>query len=157
MASSSPTVAQMDLSEQVEGTVNRITYQSEEDPAIPSSGCSRRPARIFVTVVGSLPGIAAGEAVVLSGWWQHHRRHGRRYEAVNSRLVLPATVAGIKKYLGSGLIKGIGPVIAERIVNYFGDETLSVIDVEPARLREVPSSAPSASTSSRGPRSSSRP
>lgn len=141
MATSSLAVAQPGLSEQVEGTVDRITYQSEETGYTvlrlqPASGAD------LVTVVGNLPGIAAGEAVVLSGWWQHHPTHGRQFKAINYRLVLPATVAGIKKYLGSGLIKGIGPVIAERIVDYFGDETLSVIDVEPARLREVPSLGP---------------
>jgi exodeoxyribonuclease V alpha subunit len=127
--------------EQLEGSIDRITFQNVETGytvarlALPKGGDP-------VTVVGDLPGLRAGEAVLLTGWWQQHPAHGRQFKATNYRLLLPATVEGIRKYLGSGLVKGIGPVTADRIVSYFGAETLEVIDTQPARLREVPSLGP---------------
>ena len=126
---------------ELEGSIDHITYQSDETGY---TVARLQPARggETVTVVGQLPGIRAGEAVVLFGWWQEHQRHGRQFKATNYRLMLPATIEGIRKYLGSGLIKGIGPVTADRIVDYFGADTLSIIDSEPLRLREVPSLGP---------------
>jgi exodeoxyribonuclease V alpha subunit len=67
-----------------------------------------------------------------------HARHGRQFKAEHCEQVLPATLEGIRRYLGSGLIKGIGPVSAERIVDAFGEDTLDVIEEAPRRLREVP-------------------
>ena len=91
----------------------------------------------MVPVIGNMLGINVGESVELTGAWIAHPQYGRQFKAEPVRTVLPATIAGIEKYLGSGLIKGIGPVTAKRIVRKFGLDTLQVIEEEPQRLREV--------------------
>ncbi len=91
----------------------------------------------LVTVVGSLPEINPGESLRLEGVWTTHPRYGRQFKAERCEQVLPATAEGIKRYLGSGLIKGVGPVTAGRIVQRFGVDTLRVLDEEPQRLREA--------------------
>src|SRR5690349_528705 len=93
--------------EQLEGSIDRITFQSPET-GYTVARLALAKGGDPVTVVGDLPGIRAGEAVLLTGWWQHHAAHGRQFKAINYRLLLPATVEGIRKYLGSGLVKGIG-------------------------------------------------
>ena len=92
----------------------------------------------LVTIVGTLTGVAAGEALELTGLWQNHSQHGWQFKVENYRSVLPATEQGIRKYLGSGLIKGIGPKTADKIVALFGVETLDVLEVNPDRLLKVP-------------------
>jgi exodeoxyribonuclease V alpha subunit len=83
-------------------------------------------------------GVNVGESVELSGRWTVHAEYGRQFQVEQMRTVLPATVAGMEKYLGSGLIKGVGPEMAKRIVRHFGVETLEVIEQQPQRLIEVP-------------------
>ncbi len=83
-------------------------------------------------------GVNIGESVELTGRWTVHPDHGKQFTVEQMRTVLPATVAGMEKYLGSGLIRGVGPVTAKRIVGFFGVETLNVIEQEPERLHEVP-------------------
>lgn len=122
--------------ETLEGTVERVTYYSDE------TGYAvirlQPPGRsTLVTVVGNLPEVNPGEYLRLSGNWMTHPQHGRQFKAEDCQQVLPATVEGIRKYLGSGLIKGIGPVTAGRIVKKFGLETLRVIEEEPDRLLGV--------------------
>lgn len=122
--------------ETLEGTVERVTYYSDE------TGYAvirlQPPGRSsLVTVVGNLPEVNPGEYLRLSGNWMTHPQHGRQFKAEDCQQVLPATVEGIRKYLGSGLIKGIGPVTAGRIVKKFGLETLRVIEEEPDRLLGV--------------------
>ncbi|MDP9792444.1 exodeoxyribonuclease V alpha subunit [Catenuloplanes nepalensis] len=78
----------------------------------------------------------------LQGWWSSHPQYGRQFEVVSYATVLPATIQGIRRYLGSGLIKGIGPVFAERIVEHFGLDTLQIIEDEAGRLVEVPGLGP---------------
>ncbi len=78
----------------------------------------------------------------MQGVWKAHPQYGRQFEVRGYTTVLPATIQGIRRYLGSGLIKGIGPKMAERIVDRFGDDTLRVIEEEPARLVEVPGLGP---------------
>ncbi|MCX7669877.1 MAG: AAA family ATPase, partial [Anaerolineae bacterium] len=90
-----------------------------------------------VPVVGNMLGINVGEAVELQGAWTAHPQYGRQFKAESVRTILPATIAGLEKYLGSGLIKGIGPVTAKRIVRKFGLDTLRIIEETPARLHEV--------------------
>jgi exodeoxyribonuclease V alpha subunit len=90
-----------------------------------------------VTVVGNLPSPTAGEHIKVWGTWKDHPRFGRQLELDRYELHLPATVPGIRSYLGSGLVKGIGPRTADRIVECFGEDTLRVIEEEPERLREV--------------------
>ncbi len=92
----------------------------------------------LVTIVGTLTGVAPGEALELTGLWQQHPQHGWQFKVENYRSILPATTQGIRKYLGSGLIKGIGPKTAEKIVEHFDVETLDVLEENPQRLSEVP-------------------
>ena len=82
-------------------------------------------------------GINVGESVALTGAWAAHPQYGRQFRADTVRTLLPATIAGLEKYLGSGLIKGIGPVTARRIVRKFGLDTLRIVEEEPQRLHEV--------------------
>ena len=96
-----------------------------------------RAASYTVTVVGNLLEVSPGESLRLHGQWTSHARYGRQFQVERYDTVLPATVAGIEKYLGSGLIKGIGPVTARRIVRRFKLDTLRIIEEEPQRLREV--------------------
>lgn len=82
-------------------------------------------------------GASVGESLALQGIWTHHPTHGRQFEIKKFTIQLPATIEGMRKYLGSGLIKGIGPVTAKRIVDFFGLDTLEVIENDIARLNEV--------------------
>lgn len=90
-----------------------------------------------MTVVGNFPSISPGESLRLSGWWTTHPQYGDQFKAVEYAVTRPATIAGIQKYLGSGLIKGVGPVTARRIVEHFKEKTLEVIESEISRLGEV--------------------
>ena len=94
-----------------------------------------------VTVVGAMAAMP-GESVRLDGVWSTHPQYGRQFKFTRYTLVYPATVEGVRKYLGSGLIKGIGPVTAKRIVEHFQLDTLEVIDQAPDRLLEVPGTGP---------------
>ena len=118
------------------GTIERITYHNEENGYTVAQLLPEGQSGT-VTVVGNMLGINIGESVVLTGVWMAHAHYGRQFKAENVQTVLPATAAGMERYLGSGLIKGIGPVTAKRIVRKFGAETLTVIEQEPARLVEV--------------------
>ncbi|NUR89660.1 MAG: ATP-dependent RecD-like DNA helicase, partial [Nonomuraea sp.] len=91
----------------------------------------------FVATGRALSGAQPGETLRLTGEWSHHARHGRRFAVAACERVAPATVRAIRVYLGSGLIRGIGPRLAYAIVDHFGEETLKVIDAEPGRLTEV--------------------
>jgi len=125
----------------LEGTVERITYFNPENGY---SVVRLKPARSadLVTLVGNLPELTPGEHVRLQGQWTAHADYGRQFKAEKCEQTLPATVEGIRRYLGSGLIKGVGPKTADRIVQTFGAETLNVIDLQPDRLREVPDIGP---------------
>ena len=96
-----------------------------------------------VTIVGAMPSARSGEQLRLQGQWTSHPRFGMQFKVHSCETVLPATLQGIEKYLGSGLIKGIGPVMAERIVGRFGTATLDVIGTAPQRLGEVEGIGPS--------------
>ena len=124
------------MQEELKGTVERITYYSEQD-GYTVARFQPEGRSDLVTVVGNLMSVNVGESLRLEGFWTNHPQHGRQFKIVNYQTVLPATVEGIRKYLGSGLIKGIGPVIASRIVKRFGLDTLDVIEHHPHRLREV--------------------
>src|SRR5512141_217995 len=92
----------------------------------------------LATVVGNLPEVSPGEFLQLQGQWSRHPTHGSQFKAEVCEQTLPATLAGIQGYLGSGLIKGIGPKLAERIVAKFKEDTFDVIEQTPERLLEVP-------------------
>lgn len=134
------------MDDTLEGSVERITYYAGDTgfsvlrlkPArrsgIPQGATTRDG---LVTVVGELPEVSPGESLRLTGSWITHAKHGRQFRAEKCQQILPATVEGLRRYLGSGMIKGIGPVMANRIVRKFGVKTLEVIDQDPGRLREV--------------------
>ncbi len=124
------------------GTIERITYHNEENgytvaQLMPERAPTWGGQPQLVTVIGNMLGINVGESVLVEGGWTAHPQYGRQFKADSVRTVLPATIAGLEKYLGSGLIKGVGPVTAHRIVRKFGLDTLHVIENEPARLHEV--------------------
>lgn len=130
------------------GVVERITFHNEETgytvarlmPEV-TTRVPSGPAR-EVTIVGNMLGLNVGECVELQGRWTVHSDYGRQFQVETVRPVLPATIAGLEKYLGSGLIKGVGPVTAHRIVQQFGLDTLTVIEEQPERLVEVPGVGP---------------
>ena len=124
------------MAEKLSGVVERVTFASEETGySVVRLSVKGRPD--LVTAVGNLADVNPGESLELEGVWTHHAQYGRQFKASSYRTVLPATVEGITRYLGSGLIKGIGPVMAERVVNKFGVDTLDVIGNEPQRLLDV--------------------
>ncbi|MCX4757611.1 SF1B family DNA helicase RecD2 [Kitasatospora purpeofusca] len=127
---------------QVEGVLERITYANEETGYTVARVDTGRGGNDLLTVVGALLGAQPGESLRLHGRWGSHPQYGRQFVVENYTTVLPATIQGIQRYLGSGLIKGIGPRFAERIVERFGVDTLEVIEHEPARLIEVPGLGP---------------
>ena len=118
------------------GSVERITFYNEEN-GYTVARLMPDGQEELVTVLGNMLGVNAGEHVRLEGNWAMHPKHGRQFKIEQYHSVLPATAAGIQRYLGSGLVKGIGPEIAKRIVRKFGVDTLTVIEETPERLREV--------------------
>ncbi|WP_106131523.1 SF1B family DNA helicase RecD2 [Pseudosporangium ferrugineum] len=125
----------------LEAVLERLTYVNEETGYTIARVATGRGSDLL-TVVGALLGAQPGESLRLQGWWSSHPQYGRQFEVVSYTTVLPATIQGIRRYLGSGLIKGIGPVFAERIVEHFGLDTLRIIEEEPDRLVEVPGLGP---------------
>ncbi len=129
------------------GTVERITYYNPENGysvlRLQPEKVSRRHALPgqgkdgLVTVVGNLPELSPGEHLRLSGRWHTHPKHGQQFQAELCEQTLPATIAGIESYLGSGMIKGIGPKLAERITVHFKEKTFDIIEEAPDRLLEV--------------------
>jgi len=132
------------------GSVERITFYNPENGytvlrlrpehqkgihAVPKASLSFDG---LATVVGNLPEVSPGEFLQLRGQWNRHPTHGSQFKAEVCEQTLPATIAGIQGYLGSGMIKGIGPKLAERIVGKFKEDTFNVIEQTPERLLEVP-------------------
>ena len=121
----------------VEGIVDRIVYESQD------SGFFVARLRVpdsaqLVTFVGNLMAISPGETVRLRGHWVDDKKFGRQLRTESWETLRPTSIEGIEKYLGSGLIHGIGPAYAKRLIQAFGVDTLTVIDEHPERLREVP-------------------
>jgi exodeoxyribonuclease V alpha subunit len=134
----------------LDGVLERITFANPETGytiarIAPDRGTGRGPVSAsteLVTAVGPLLGAQIGESLRLRGRWSSHVKYGRQFEVHSYTTVLPATEQGIRRYLGSGLIRGIGPVMAERMVNHFGVDIMHIIDDEPGRLVEVPGLGP---------------
>ncbi|NGO67348.1 ATP-dependent RecD-like DNA helicase [Streptomyces boncukensis] len=126
----------------LEGVLERITYANEENGYTVARVDTGRGAGELLTVVGALLGAQVGESLRMEGRWGSHPQYGRQFTVDNYTTVLPATIQGIRRYLGSGLIKGIGPVFADRITEHFGTDTLDVIEQDPGRLIEVPGLGP---------------
>lgn len=131
----------MSGTEKLRGEVERLVYSGDETGY---TVCRLRVpgSRDLATVVGSLPGIQPGEQLNLEGRWHQHPKYGLQFQVSHYTSSLPATANAIRRYLGSSLVRGIGPVLAGRLVNRFGDETLAVIENSPAQLREVPGIGP---------------
>jgi len=119
----------------VEATVVGVLY-SNEDSGWSAVRCRSRSGDRF-TAVGPLLGVIEGDELRLTARWQRHPKYGEQLEVTSYVHVQPSTLEGIKRFLGSGRIRGIGPKMAGRIVRAFGLDTLEVIEHEPERLREV--------------------
>lgn len=118
------------------GHIERLTYQNEETGfTVAKVAVSGRAG--LVTAVGRMIRPLPGELVELKGHWENHPSYGPRFQIEAYETKAPASSAGLKKYLASGLVKGIGPVLAERIVDKFGPETLEILEAKPHRLTEV--------------------
>jgi exodeoxyribonuclease V alpha subunit len=120
----------------IEGAIARITYVSEESQYVVARlEVPGRPES--VTIVGTVLSLTPGETLRVHGRWSHHPKYGEQFKVDRYESVVPATTTGIQKYLGSGMIKGIGPVFAKRLVEAFGEDTLKVIEESPGRLAEI--------------------
>ncbi len=124
------------MAETLSGVIERITFHNL-DNGYCVLRVQARGHRELVTVVGHLSQVIAGEFVEASGEWQVDRQHGQQFKAAELRTTPPHTAAGIEKYLGSGLVKGVGPKYAAKIVEVFGERTLEVIDKSPSFLTQV--------------------
>jgi exodeoxyribonuclease V alpha subunit len=125
----------------LDAVLERVTYANEHTGYTVARVNTPRSDDL-ITVVGPLLGAQPGERLRLQGRWRSHPLYGRQFEVRSYSTLLPATVQGIRRYLGSGLIKGIGPKMAERIVDHFGADTLRVLEEDPGRLRGVPGLGP---------------
>ena len=123
--------------ERLRCVVERITYQNEQN-GYSVIKCAAKGYNDLVTVVGAMPDVHVGSVLTLTGTWKLDAKYGRQFAMETFEETLPATVYGIEKYLGSGLVKGIGPKFAKRIVQEFGAETLNVIEESPDDLIRVP-------------------
>ena len=120
----------------LQGQIERITYTNDEN-GFTIAKVKVYGRRDLVTVVGNLLAPTPGEILKMQGEWATHPKYGEQFQVVHYKSLVPASVTGIEKYLGSGLIKGIGPVMAKRIVKAFGKETLDVIEQEIKKLIDV--------------------
>ena len=127
------------------GVIERIIFFNEENhytiaelrpDVLPAAATKERPEP--VTIVGQLPGVECGETLHLTGEWTRHAQHGAQFKIAGFKSELPSSVYGIRKYLGSGLVPGIGKVYANKIVDAFGTDTFRVLSEESGRLRDVP-------------------
>ncbi len=120
----------------LEGHLEHITYHNKENNytvAKLSLGQARNP----VTIIGHMAGVSPGQSLKIEGHWQTHSKYGQQFKVQSYDVTIPATVDGIRKYLESGAIKGIGPSMADRLVTAFGDETFEIIEKNPERLTEI--------------------
>lgn len=121
---------------EIQGQVERITFHNEEN-GYTIARMKVSGNRELITIVGNLLSITPGEILKLQGEWKNHPKYGEQFLIQSYESVVPASVKGVEKYLGSGLIKGIGPVMAKRLVNKFGIETLEIIEKDIQKLQEV--------------------
>ncbi len=123
--------------ERLQGSVERVTFHSEE-----SGFCvlriKVRGFRDLTTVIGNTASVAAGEYIEAQGNWANDKRHGVQFKAQELKVIPPATLEGIEKYLGSGMIRGIGPHFAKKLVKAFGEDVFDVIENKPNKLTKLP-------------------
>ena len=125
------------MNQSYKGSIERVTYHNPEN-GYTIARLAVEGELDLVTIVGAIASIQEGESVEVEGEWANHPKYGKQFIVENYKPVYPSTLEGIQKYLGSGLIKGVGAVSARRIVAHFGAETLDIIDADPQRLAEVP-------------------
>jgi len=132
------------MREEIAGTIERITYYNEDNgysvvKILPEKRYPRAQARDgTVTVVGTMPPLNEGESAQFTGEWVTDRKYGLQFRAHQAFPVPPNTTKGIINYLSSGIVKGIGPRTAEKIVRHLGEETVAILDAEPERIHDVP-------------------
>lgn len=132
----SPSTQPDESLETLTGVLDRIIFHNPDNHyCVAEMDLGKR--RGHATVVGNLPHVQCGETLELKGLWKQHKIHGSQFEVKDFKSKLPASVYGIRKYLGSGLVPGIGPSYANKIVDKFGDATLRIIEEDSGRLREV--------------------
>lgn len=131
----------MSHSSQIEkliGVLEKIVYSNEDNHYLVGYLRVDEEKSRSITIAGNLPGIQCGETLEIKGQWKNHPKFGLQFTVSEFRSKLPASSYGIRKYLGSGLIKGIGKTYANKIVDYFGEKTLEIISTESKRLQEIP-------------------
>jgi len=120
----------------IHGLLEKISYRNEENDFVVAK-IREKEKRELTTIVGNLSGINPGESLKLTGKWVNNKRFGEQFQVESFEVTVPATLVGIQKYLASGLIKGVGPIMSERIVEKFGLDTLEVIEKTPEKLSRV--------------------
>jgi exodeoxyribonuclease V alpha subunit len=120
----------------IKGVLTRLTYQNPENHY---TVCKIQVPKINdpIIVVGHLAGVGEGESLTITGKWASHPKYGDQFRAETYKVTLPATISGIRKYLGSGMIQGVSKSLAKRIVDSFGEQTLEVIENEPDKLLKI--------------------
>ncbi len=123
--------------ETIEGTLERISFQNEANGwTVARLHVAGQKAP--VTIAGTMPTVHTGETLRLAGSWKQHPQYGRQFQVAQYQALMPGTIPGLKKYLGSGLLKGVGPVWAEHLVDTFGFDTLEVLERSPEKLLRIP-------------------
>src|ERR1700694_2517516 len=122
--------------EEIAGLVERVTFFNEES-GFAVLRVKVRGHRDQVTVLGSVPSISAGEWLTGKGWWVRDKEHGLQFKAQVLKATPPTTSEGVERYLGGGFVKGVGPVLAKKLVGHFGAGVLGVIGNNPADLEFV--------------------
>ena len=131
------------LMDKIAGTIERVTYYNPDNGYSVLKIKSDQPVkselknRGLITVVGNLPEVQPGEFINASGEWVDHSKHGKQFKIERLEIAEPVTLYGLRQYLGSGLIRGIGTKTADKIIDFFGDDTLDIIENHPERLLEV--------------------
>jgi len=125
----------LEEAKQIEAVVEDTVFRNEENGY---TVMEARVGRDTITVVGTLPALAPGEQIMLEGAWVDHPQYGKQWKATACEIRKPTTLLGIERYLGSGLIRGMGPATAKLLVQEFGKRTLDILSEHPERLTEVP-------------------
>src|ERR1039458_6842105 len=122
--------------EEIAGLVERVTFFNEES-GYAVLRVKVRGQRDLVTVLGSVPSVSAGEWLTAKGWWVRDKEHGLQFKAQVLKATPPTTSEGVERYLGGGFVKGVGPVLAKKLVEHFGAGVLGVITDNPGDLESV--------------------